>query len=111
MSSSHPTRFALPFLALAAALAWPAQAQTTTVAPPAADAGAVDPGQRIQRITHEDALTRVDELRVGGETRSITVSPKNGAPTYEIAPTPGGDNPADARNGSAGKSRWPVLSF
>jgi hypothetical protein len=110
MSVTLPARSALPLLALAAALASPAQAQTAAGAPPAARS-AGDAGQRIERIQHEDALTRVEELRVGSETRSITVSPKNGAPAYEIVPIPRGDNPADARNGSAGKSRWPVLSF
>jgi len=98
-------------MALAAALSGPAQAQTTATAPPAPDTGAADLGQRTQRITHEDALTRVDELRVGGETRRITVAPKNGAPVYEIAPAAGGDNPGDGRSGNAGKSRWQLLSF
>lgn len=100
------------------ALAWaatvfagPAHAQTATVPATVTGTAVTDPGQRIERIQHEDALTRVDELRVGGETRSISVSPKNGAPAYEITPTPGGENPADERNGSAGKSRWRLLNF
>ncbi len=102
----------LCLLTLGAALVLPARAQTGVPLPPAAEASAAQPGdQRIERIRHEDALTRVDELRVGGQTRSITVSPKNGAPAYEIAPLPGGDSPADARNGSAGKSRWRILNF
>ncbi|MCU0926516.1 MAG: hypothetical protein MUF44_10920 [Hydrogenophaga sp.] len=99
-------------LALSMALALPALAQTGPAPLPAAEAPAAQPGdQRIERIRHEDALTRVDELRVGGQTRSITVSPKTGAPAYEIAPLPGADSPADARNGSAGKSRWRILNF
>ena len=103
---------ALVPLVLGATWVLPARAQTNPVPPPAATAPAAQPGdQRIERIRHEDALTRVDELRVGGQTRSITVQPKNGAPAYEIAPTPGGENPADARNGSAGKSRWQLLTF
>jgi hypothetical protein len=99
-------------LALGAVLAPPAHAQMGAAPAPVAEQPAAQPGdQRIERIQHEDALTRVDELRVGGQTRSITVSPKNGAPAYEIAPLPGGDSPADARNSSAGKSRWRILNF
>src|SRR5690606_735158 len=32
--------------------------------------------QRVERIRIEDEGSRVDELRVGGQTRSITVTPK-----------------------------------
>jgi hypothetical protein len=69
--------------------------------------------ERIERITHEDSLSRVDELRVGGQTRSITVTPKNGAPAYDIAPAPGGADLSDgnATSGSTGKSRWRILNF
>ncbi|MBA4262076.1 MAG: hypothetical protein C0443_08710 [Comamonadaceae bacterium] len=112
MLVSRHSLLALAALLLGAAWAPPTRAQTNPAAPPATSAPAAQPGdQRIERIRHEDALTRVDELRVGGLTRSITVMPKNGAPTYQIAPTPGGENPADARNGSAGKSRWQLLNF
>jgi len=108
-STRHPL-FALPLLALAA-LALPAHAQTAALAPLVADTSEADPGQRIQRITHEDALTRVDELRVGSETRSITVQPKNGAPAYDVTPSQGNQNAGDPRTGSAGKSRWRLLNF
>ncbi|GAB2732115.1 hypothetical protein GCM10027019_09350 [Melaminivora jejuensis] len=42
--------------------------------------------QRVQRIVVEDSGSRVDELRVGGQTHSITVQPKTGAalPSYEV---------------------------
>ena len=42
--------------------------------------------QRTERITVEDAGSRIDELRVGGQTRSITVQPKTGTPmpAYEV---------------------------
>lgn len=50
-----------------------------------------DHGQRIQRIVVEDAGSRVDELRVGGQTKSITVQPKTGnaLPPYEVRPSDG----------------------
>lgn len=50
-----------------------------------------DHGQRIERIVVEDAGSRVDELRVGGETKSITVQPKVGGdvPSYQVRPNDG----------------------
>lgn len=48
-------------------------------------------GRRVERIVVEDAGSRVDELRVGGETRSITVQPKVGKdlPSYQVRPSDG----------------------
>ncbi len=86
-----------------------AQAQAPTPVPEAPAATGTE--QRAERIRHEDALTRVDELRVGGQTRSITVQPKNGAPAYEVTPPTGGEDPSAARNGSTGKSRWRLFDF
>ncbi|MEX1166308.1 MAG: hypothetical protein WEK74_05475 [Hydrogenophaga sp.] len=104
-------RLSVLLFALAAASA--AQAQTTAAAPVPAESPAAKPSERIERITHEDALARVDELRVGGQTRSIAVTPKNGAPAYEIAPAPGGADLSDTSTGqgSTGKSRWRILNF
>jgi hypothetical protein len=48
---------------------------------------------------------------VGGQTRRISVQPKNGAPAYEVAPVSGGEAPDAARNSSTGKSRWRLLDF
>jgi hypothetical protein len=94
----------LPLAAVCALCASAALAQ-----PASLPADAIEP--RIERIRHEDALTRVDELRVAGQTRSITVQPKNGAPAYDVAPANGGEDPNAARNGSTGKSRWRLLDF
>ena len=80
----------LSLLALASA---PAFAQTAAPAPapqaaPAqaaeGEAGATgaEPGrlnQRVERIRIEDGGSRVDEVRVGGQTQSITVQPKAGS--------------------------------
>lgn len=96
-------------LLLATVPALCASAALAQTAPPPAPADATEP--RIERIQHEDALTRVDELRVAGQTRSITVQPKNGVPAYDVAPATGGEDPTAARNGSAGKSRWRLLDF
>lgn len=72
------------------------------------------PDERIERIRHEDAGSRIDELRVGGQTRSISVQPKNGAPGYEVSPARGGEDMSDGGNGASattGRSRWRLLSF
>ena len=42
--------------------------------------------KRTERIRIEDASTSIDELRVGGETRSITVQPKGDMPSYQVQP-------------------------
>lgn len=68
--------------------------------------------QKVEQIRHEDAGSRIDELRVGGETRTITVQPKNGnAPAYEITPPSNNVNPSNADHNSQGGSRWKVLSY
>jgi starvation-inducible outer membrane lipoprotein len=95
---------------LALGLSVSAGAQT---APPA-EAAPADPGQRVERITHEDKLTRIDELRVGGQTQRIEVQPKNGAPAYEIAPMRSTEPPsqgAGGRTGNSGKSSWRLFNF
>ena len=54
--------------------------------------------QTIERIRTEDGGSRIDELRVGGETQSITVQPKVGMPAYQVAP-------------KTGERTWKVLGF
>lgn len=70
--------------------------------------------QKIERIVVEDAGSRVDELRVGGETKSITVQPKAAVPAYEMLPSDlARSRPADRRDGMASGSQrvWNVLAF
>ncbi len=70
------------------------------------------PTDRIERITHEDALSRVDELRVGGQTQRIEVQPKTGTPGYQIGTRQGpADQGATQGSGSAGRSSWRLLNF
>jgi len=73
----------------------PAHADSRTAA---ASASSKVIEQRAERIHVEDASTSIDELRVGGETRSIKVQPKGGMPAYEIAP-------------SNGERSWKILGF
>ena len=94
--------FTLFPLLLACGLTW-SQTPTATIAAASASApvqpdapGKAEP--RIERLHVEDAGASIDELRVGGETQSITVKPKGGMPSYQVAP-------------KTGESSWKVLGF
>jgi hypothetical protein len=71
--------------------------------------------QKVERIVHEDASNRIDEVRVGGQTQSISVQPKGEAPGYEIQPTDMlRSRPGDHReglSGATGQRVWNVLKF
>ena len=62
--------------------------------------------QRVEHIVVEDAGSRIQELRVGGQTQNITVQPKTGTPmpSYEVQSNdgararPGNFNDSDAVN-------------
>ena len=96
----------LSSLALLAATS--ALAQTSSALPRPTDP-ALEPGrsnQTIERIRTEDSGSRIDELRVGGQTQSIVVQPKGDLLAYEV-------KPADVRGGSAqgGARTWNFLRF
>ena len=64
----------------------------------------------------EDAGSRVEEVRIGGQTQSITVQPKVDVPAYEVRPVDGSRSaPAlqgGNRDGSSGGSRvWNIRQF
>ncbi|NIC41793.1 hypothetical protein [Aquabacterium sp. A08] len=65
--------------------------------------------QKTERITHQDAGSRIEELRVGGQTRSIEVQTNTAVPGYQVQPIDAGQ-PSDSKSG-AGKSSWRVLKF
>ena len=97
-----------------------ASAQTTAqpVQPPVVETTPVKPArpdQAIQRIRTEDAGTRIDEVRVGGETQSITVQPKTGpnTPAYEVKPPDSakGNAPSQSSGDTNGSRVWNVLKF
>ena len=115
-------RFTLATAALIACAANPSFAQTGTASAPAVSASgtaAGSAGERpepsIQRIRTEDAGTRIDELRVGGETQSITVQPKIGqnTPAYEVEPAESakGNAPSSSSGDTNGSRVWNVLKF
>lgn len=87
-------------LLLACGLAW---SQTAPLPSHAASAAVQReaPAKAQARVEHllvEDAGARIDEVRVGGETQSITVQPKVGMPAYQVAP-------------KTGERTWKVLGF
>jgi len=70
--------------------------------------------QRIERIHLEDAGNRIEELRVGGESQSVTVQPQADVPAWQLQPTDlARSRPADRREGfSGGTARvWNLLNF
>lgn len=71
--------------------------------------------QRTERIQIEDAGSRVDELRVGGQTQAISVQPKAGnMPSYEVQSPDGARSRAGSRNGaetSTAPRVWNVMKF
>ena len=98
-------------VAIAQTTAAPAQALTAETAPNKS----ARPDKAIQRIRTEDAGTRIDEVRVGGETQSITVQPKTGTntPAYEIKPPDSakGNAPSQSNSDTNGPRVWNVLKF
>ena len=71
--------------------------------------------QRTERIRVEDEGSRVDELRVGGQTQSITVQPKTGdLPEYEVQSPDGARSRAGSRSGAETNTAprvWNVIKF
>ena len=100
---------ALAVLPLAAAVAQTTAASTNQAKP----AASAHPDQKIERIRTEDAATRIDELRVGGQTQQITVQPKTGGAAYEVKPAEGsrGTAPAATSNDTNGSRVWNVFKF
>lgn len=77
---------------------------------------APSPGEpAVQRTVVEDEGSRIDELKVRGQTQHITVQPKVGTTkAYQIITSDGTRSLSDshgAANGTAGKRVWHVLSF
>lgn len=98
-------RYAFLVALLSAGTAW---AQS---APPAQDAVPAerDGTQRMEHLHVEDAGSRIDEQRYGGETRSINVQSKTAVPAYQVQP----HNPhsREAGPGRTGARTWKILDF
>jgi hypothetical protein len=104
-------RFVL--LALALTGAQPVWAQTQPPAPAAAAsaAAAAAPRARDEVVVIEDDGVRIEETRVGGAVRRVTVQSKVGTVrAYEIQVAPAGRDPSQER-GNAGRRAWSLFSF
>ena len=108
---------ALPLAAVMAQTQAPSPAK---LAPPVRAEAAPDapnkPGRgdpTIERIRTEDAGSRIDELRVGGETKQIAVQPKTTVPAYEVKPAEGsrGTPPPSTSNDTNGSRVWNFFKF
>jgi len=100
----------LHFVGLALALAcFSAQAQTQAQAPGSEAAPATGIEQKTERIIHHDRGSRIEELRVGGQTRSIQVDTNSQVPGYQVQPIDPAQSAQD--KGAAGKSSWRVIRF
>ncbi|MDQ3058417.1 MAG: DUF2782 domain-containing protein [Pseudomonadota bacterium] len=104
---------ALPLAAAVAQTPAPAKSAAPAAATQAKPAPSARPDQKIERIHTEDARTRIDELRVGGQTEEITVQPKSGAPAYEVKPAEGarGAAPAADKGDTNGSRVWNIFRF
>jgi len=71
--------------------------------------------QKVERLVHEDSGSRVEEVRYGGQTESITVQPKAPVPQYQVEPPTQSRTPAadDRRglSGAGGTRFWNVFKF
>jgi hypothetical protein len=61
--------------------------------------------KRVERLSQEDDGSRIQELRVGGQTETINVQPKNGAPAYQVGPSQNAPSPQE------GRSFWRLFEF
>ena len=111
-------RAALATLAFAAAAGASAQTPAPVQPAPATPSGAtvtrdeLPLDRRTQRVEHirtEDAGSRVDEVRAGGETKSISVQPKANVPPYSVQPAnPTNMGQGEAGPGAPGRRVWKV---
>ena len=105
-----------PDLATLPAAATPAvlPAKTTPPAAPPAEAAPAfrrSPEAAVERLVSEDDNVRIEELRVRGQTKSITVHNKMaGGSRYEIIPSDGGRDPSQDKR-AAGQRVWQMFSF
>ena len=71
------------------------------------------PEPAVKRVVSEDDRVRIEELRVRGQTRSITVKSKiPGVAAYEIQPATGARDPSQPGNAPGqGQSVWRFPAF
>jgi hypothetical protein len=78
--------------------------------PPAIAASAQAPGTVDKRVI-EDGKVRIEEIRLRGQTQSVTVTSKlPGVKPYEVIQPPLGKDPSQDQ-GAAGKRTWSLFDF
>jgi hypothetical protein len=92
------------------------QAAKQPINEPINEAEATDRGEpNVKHIVIEDDGSKIEELRVRGETQQMVVTPKVGTTkSYEIIVNRGGRNQTDGTGGAqgaVGKRVWNVLKF
>lgn len=104
-------RFAVAALACLCApvLGWAANAPLEAPAAAASATGGRAEAQVLKEVTEDDAV-RIEETRVRGQTRRLTVQPKiKGMSAYEIVPPEPGRDPA--QDPKAGKRVLFTIGF
>ena len=71
------------------------------------------PEPKVERTVSEDDQVRIEELKVRGETKKVTVKNKNSrAPDYEIVVNDAGRESAGGSGKSGSGTRvWRILNF
>ena len=88
-----------------------AQAQTAPPATPPVAAAAPAASAAAGKRVIEDDQVRIEETRLRGETRTVTVQSKlRGVAGYEIVMPPLGKDPSQDR-GAAGQRTWSLFHF
>lgn len=102
--------FYRPLAALCMAVPMAASAAATAPLAPQEDAVTSRAEPQVLRQVTEDEQVRIDELRVRGQTRRLSVQPKiKGMPAYELAAPEAGRDPA--QDPKAGQRIWFSLNF
>lgn len=65
------------------------------------------PDAKAEQLNVKDDAVLIEELRIRGETKRLSVTPKN-APAYQISPE-SGSKPLDDK--TQGQRTWRLLSF
>ncbi|HEY8709677.1 MAG TPA: hypothetical protein VIM34_16985 [Burkholderiaceae bacterium] len=94
----------------------PCWAQTAPAAPARVETQVVSRSEpAVQHIVIEDKGSKIDELRVRGQTRHVIVTPKVGLTrSYEITVSRTGRIPVEGAagiDGTVGQRVWNVLAF
>ena len=88
--------FLFPIFIACTSLGWAQAPAPADLLPVSAAPGGIE--KRTEHLHHEDSGAKIDELRIGGETKTIDVTPKGGMPSYQIQPI-------------TGERSWKILGF